>query len=348
MPDHHILRNGSRLHDDAAPADAAPPTLALSTTPTPSSATTQPSQSTTLDPATTTTVAGMGFDEYLVGIVNANAAETECGSTNESDLNDAQPDNPTPAEELDYVERYFAGNLDCVATATNTIAALLPPAEVAASHGAYVDARRAFVTALLARGAAASTTEDYFVLMRDLFQERGGAFGDQCRTLEDIGQDNGWDAGLDCPSAPPTGAPTDVAVFASPGEWLAVPTQVTDTGTGVSLAITNPGDEPVEVVVVALFEGDPANLPMVNGVLDSSRCNQFFAEPDPHPAYFGCELPSPQGEGDPFEVDEIAAGDSVSFSVFGPGVFVVFDYRSGAYEAGEYVVIEIVADESGG
>jgi hypothetical protein len=232
----------------------------------------------------------------------------------------------------------------------DAIAALEPSAEAAAAHADLVESRATHLTALRAAFDNGETADDYFRLLFEPPPDVIAAFaiwGDACIALEAVAKSNSVDAELSCP-VPPPGAVTPVTVFVDVSEWLAEPEGVLqDEGSGVEITIVNSDDAPHRPVIIFLFSGSSSTLPIVDGVLDLSRCNVVFNEedPSPPPAYFGCEYPTSLGD-NVRAVEELAPRDSVQVMVgSGGGTLVVLDYLPGAYEAGHFVVLEVLPFE---
>jgi hypothetical protein len=313
---------------------------------------------------TTTSVAGEGteapsteppaltLDEYLVAIINANADAGACGMKAEEDFNNAPaPDQePTEAEAVEGGKEYFAGQLGCQQSAIDAIAALRPPPEAVAAHTDLVAARRAHLAASRAEIDAAVTMDE---ITRAVVEpdpaviEAFGNWSDACLALEDVATSNGIDATLDCPVPPTNQEPVQVTVFIDGDEWLVEPSGIIqDNGAGIAINVENRDDAVHQVMQVDIFSGSPSELPIVDGVLDTGRCNVSSdgEDPTPPPAYFGC--PWLTGEGATVVFHELEPGDSVNLEGgAGPATIVVLDYLTGAYEAGRYVAVLVAPFE---
>lgn len=113
---------------------------------------------------------------------------------------------------------------------------------------------------------------------------------------------------------------------------------------GVQLLIVNQTAVVEQVVFISIFAGSPDDLPVVDGLVDVSRCNQIFGgedEDNPSPATFGCF--GHLGEASPIEVVQIAAGETLPLDDgVQPGVHLIVDHQPGSYEAGRYVAFEVL------
>jgi len=130
--------------------------------------------------------------------------------------------------------------------------------------------------------------------------------------------------------------------------WTATPASIEAGGGSFSITVVNSGAEQEEFAVVRLFNGDPATLPMVDGLLDLSRDGLFADAENPGVATFGVVYPDyerREGEGVPPGVltpDTVAPGEEKSVDIGGfkgggePGTYVVLSWEPGGYEAGDY------------
>lgn len=131
------------------------------------------------------------------------------------------------------------------------------------------------------------------------------------------------------------------------GPWQADPNPVGVTDAHIVLTLTNVGDEPIQPIVIGIFEGDPTNLPVIDGVVDLTRSG-ISSDPESDFTLFGLIYPDVSGDqGDSIVSNPppiLAPGESVEIDGFagggGGGLIVIFDYRAGEYEAGSFVVIE--------
>lgn len=113
---------------------------------------------------------------------------------------------------------------------------------------------------------------------------------------------------------------------------------------GVELLVVNDTDEPLQIVFLSILAGSPDDLPVVDGNVDVSRCNQIFGdadEEDPSPATFGCF--GHLGEATPIEIVQMSPGETLPLDdgVLA-GVHVIVDHRSGGYEEGRYAAFEVL------
>ena len=296
---------------------------------------------------------GSTLDDYLVAVIDTTADWGDCVVQVEQDANDAQPDEPTEEDQLEYARAYVGGHIDCWQGEHDAIAALQSSAEAVTAHADLVAGRSAYLAAMRAGFDQAETVDGYFALQFDPPPDVIAAYVvwvDACGALEAVATSNGIDAELSCPvqfSGPP-GAVTPVTVFVDASAWLVEPGGILqDEGSGIEITIVNSDDVAHKPVIIFLFSGSSSTLPIVDGVLDLSRCNVASDEedPSPPPAYFGCEYPTSLGD-NVRVVEELAPGDSVQVMVgSGGGTLVVLDYVPGAYEAGQFVVLEVLAFE---
>lgn len=143
--------------------------------------------------------------------------------------------------------------------------------------------------------------------------------------------------------------------------WTAAPVSVEAGGGSFSITVVNSGTEQEEFAVVRLFDGDPATLPMVDGLLDLSRDGLFDLTGDDvsgdgqatDVANFQVVYPEyerREGEGVPPGVltpGMVAPGEETTIKVGGfagggePGAYVVLSWKPGAYEEGEYAAFTV-------
>lgn len=116
---------------------------------------------------------------------------------------------------------------------------------------------------------------------------------------------------------------------------------------GFQLLVVNDTTEPQQVVFVSIIAGSPDDLPVVEGLVDVSRCNQIFGdeeEENPSPATFGCF--GRLGEASPIVVFQLRAGETLPLDEgVPPGVHLIIDHRPGSYESGRYVAVEVLEPE---
>jgi hypothetical protein len=333
---------GTSTEPAANPQPAPPPETTTTTTTT-----------MTADEAPAVDPNALDLDAYLVALINTTADWGDCAPKVERDLNDAQPDEPTEAYMLEYAQAYVGGHLDCWQGEHDAIAALQAPAEAAAAHAGLVTGRAAYLAAMRAGYDEAEIGDDYFTLLFDPPPLVVAAYIDWvegCRAVEAVATSNGIDADLQCPM-PPGGPPVQVTVTIEASDWSVEPSGVIeDTGGGVEITIVNQDDVAHRPMIIAIFSGSPAELPIVDGVLDLSRCgvSSDASDPSPPPAYFGCEYPEHLGDNVAYVIGELAPGESITVPVSGAGdggTFVVIDHIAGAYDAGQYMVIEAIVIE---
>ncbi len=292
---------------------------------------------------------GPTLDTYLVAVINTTADWGDCVVKVEQDLNDAQPEEPTEEYMLEYAIAYVGGHIECWQGEHDAIAALEPSAEAAAAHADLVESRAAHLAAFRTAFDNVETADDYFPLLFEPPPDVIAAYiiwVDACLALESVARSNGVDAELSCPIpvGPPAGDPTPVTVLIDASEWLVEPGGVLqDEGSGVEITIVNSDDVAHKPVIIFLISGSSSTLPMIGGLLDLSLSGNSDAT-DPGATFFGSVYPESLGD-NVFVIDELAPGESVTADVNGGGTLVVLDYLPGAYEAGQFVVLEVLPFE---
>ena len=79
----------------------------------------------------------------------------------------------------------------------------------------------------------------------------------------------------------------EVTAMVGAGGWLIEPAGMTDTGSGVALTITNRDDKPRQPVVADLFDGEPSDLPLRDGIVDLRQGGVSDPDEEPGVAHFG-------------------------------------------------------------
>lgn len=321
----------------------------------------------------TTTEAGADphqVEEYLVEMANSTAdlndrlSEFECdyneqywpgscsgGFTEEGD--ESEPP-PTPSESELFEQNYglWLGMFDIRLAHADVLDSITPPVGFERAHQAHTDAYRAYIGYVRDRIAGFSSLSDFdefFNMVFDPLAELPAdmeslllSYVEKCAQLLDLGAKAGYDTSsvdLGCPSAPPEA----VSVTVEAGDPWRADTNPLPVGDGlVAMVITNTGTETVRPVVIDIFEGEPLDLPVIDGVVDIARSGVFDSQ-SPY-ASFGLAY---AGEDEVFidesgvtgEPPELPPGASVDVVVWSEGTLVVFDYRPGEFEAGARVVI---------
>ncbi len=257
------------------------------------------------------------------------------------------PPEPTPEEMLEYQRGYWLGTFGIYLDGVDEIAALEVPVEFAKAHVAFVDSSRAFYGTLRDRVSQLTDLTEFEVLLTPLFDplvpmpaEIGSlyaALGAACTALESQGRDAGYAVDLDCPEPPAEVVTVDVE---AEEVWSASPNPLA-TGDGpVQIHITNTGSEPIRPVVLDQIDGDPLDLPVLNGLVQIEKGGTS----DSSHTSFNLAYPGVEGFVDETgliaQPPELAPGDSIVAAVWGSGPIVILDYRAGQFEVGAFVVIE--------
>ena len=326
--------------------------------------TTIPDPTTTSGPTTTSEPTDVGADveSYLVEMSNLEAdvvaqlGDFECsyneqfspgfcgGGFVEEGEEFEPPPEPTEEEQFAYQRGLWLGMFDIRLAHADVLGAVSPPQGFETEHQAYVDSYRAYFTYLRDQVAGFVDLDELFEFFNVIFDPLAPVPPDQeqlllamvetCRSLEDLGSDAGFRTDLGCPSPPEEAVSIDVEIS---DEWSATPNPL-PVGDGlVRMTITNTGSEAIQPVVIEIWEGDPLNLPIVDGVVDISQSG--FFDPASGFAEFGLSYAGENWEvvGEPLE---LPPGESVEAAIWSEGTIVVLDYRPGEFEDGAYVVVE--------
>lgn len=300
------------------------------------------------------TVAGQAepltMEQYLVAVVNTDADSAACERLAEEEVNieyDAEAGVAEADEEAHFRER-IVRRQDCLQAGVDELAALAPPAEAVGAHDAFVGARAAYLSEWRAMVAAAGPGdfEHNFELSFGPMGATLDAYIDAVCTLQGLATSEGFEVDLHCPTVEGEAieAPLVTVVLEDEG-WSVEPSAVVeDPGTGIELAVENRTDREWFIGFVDVFAGSADDLPIVDGVIDVSRCNQIFGDdPDPSPANIGC--PSATGEGE-HEAEQVFPGQTHFLDAGIPtGTHVVLDFSPGGYEAGNWIVVESFGEE---
>lgn len=322
---------------------------------------------------TTTTAAeppadGPEIEAYLVEMsnlaadVDSQAAEFECsyneqfspgfcdGNFVEEGEEFEPPPEPTEEELLEYQRGYWLGTFDLHLAHADVLESVVVPKGFESAHQNYVNSYRAYFSYVRDQVAGLTDLDQFVEFFNAIFDPLAAlpdeheqlllAAVETCRSLEDLGADAGYQSDLGCPTPPPEPISMTVEIGA---QWSATPNPL-PVGDGlVQMTITNTGAEPIRPVVLDIFEGDPLDLPVVDGVVDISKSGEL--DPASGFAEFGLAY---AGENEVFidefgvtgEPPELFPGESVEAVVWSEGTMVVFDYQPGQFEAGAYVVVE--------
>lgn len=120
--------------------------------------------------------------------------------------------------------------------------------------------------------------------------------------------------------------------------WTVQPSSVDQPSGQFDLVVVNETAEVQRFLVVGLDKGEPDELPIVNGLLDTTRsCALAFRVVGESTYCGGSEQPPLT------EIPSVAPGEEITISVGSvlgggdPGRYVVLSHRPGGYEAGEFV-----------
>jgi len=292
----------------------------------------------------------------LAADIDSQAAEFECsyneqfspgfcdGNFVEEGGEFEPPPEPTEEEQLEYQRGLWLGMFDLHLAHADVLESTVAPSGFESAHQAYAAAYRAYFALLRDGVAGLATLSEFELFFAPLFDPlaavpadlEGALFRavDACGSLEEMAAEAGVRADIGCPTPPPKPVSVDVEV----GDvWVAAPNPL-EVGEGlITMRITNTGAEPIRPVVLDISEGEPLDLPIVNGVVDLSRSGEFdpasgYAEFYLHYAGENWEV-----NGDPLE---LSPGQSVDAVIWSEQVLVVFDYRQGEFESGAHLVID--------
>ena len=312
---------------------------------------------TTVAQTTTTTeptADGEEVQAYLVEMSNlASDLETQLSDfeiTYNEQFSPETPPEPTEEEQFEYQRGVWLGLFDIRLAHADVLASVQPPIGFETAHQKYVNAFRASVTHMHDQVAGFSDLNELLEFLNALFDPLAETspeleqlvlgWVESCRALEDLGSEAGYQSNLNCPPPRPEAVSADVEVG---DEWTATPNPLAVGDGLVEMTITNIGNEAIRPVVVQIFEGDPLNLPVVDGVVDISQSG--FFDPAAGFAYFNLAYAGEDGvfiseSGVTGEPPELLPGESVGAVLWVEGPMVVFDYTQGQFESGAFVVIE--------
>lgn len=299
--------------------------------------------------ASVTSVAGVSISTseqidptaYLVALANGSADRDEDLRVHEERVNAEYENQSTEDEQLAYLEAYFGGEWSIHIQHAHWLNSLTPPPAFTDAHARYVEAYFGFYEPILERTERLMTIADWEEWGATLSDpsETYLALAEACQEVVDTAAAEGYQLELGCPTPPPEEVEVDVEVGSA---WVASPDVVPMGNVVVELTITNVGDAPIRVVVLDVFDGDPLDLPIENGLVDLAVSGVTF-DSDTSSTHFGVAYPdvffgedSQLGEPPP----EVRPGETVFAMVHGSGPIVVFDYTAGQFEAGAHVVIQ--------
>lgn len=327
---------------ETGPADDPTTTTTTATTTT----------TTTPPPPTEEPIDSVAVEDYLVQMTNLDGDLGDQQMEFERQAND-QPEPTTEEEPVEGFRDFLVGTFELNLGYIDAVAALQPPASFATAHDAYVVAYRGLFEKTRDDVSGFTTMDEFDAFMAAIFDpaippsvemdQLNSSYINACKNLEQVGRDAGFDFGLGCPEEPPAAVAVDVQVG---GPWQANPNPIGVTGAYVVLTLTNVGDEPIQPVVIDIFEGDPTNLPVIDGVVDLTRSG-ISSDAESDFTLFGLIYPDVSGDqGDSIVSNPppiLAPGESVELDGFdgsGGGLIVIFDYRQDEFQAGSFVVIE--------
>lgn len=260
------------------------------------------------------------------------------------------PPEPSEEEQFAYQQGLWLGMFDIQLAHADVLGAVDVPNGFESAHQDYVNSYRSYFTYVRDQVAGFGDLDELFEFFNAIFDPLAAvpveleqlflAMVETCRSVQDLGTGAGYRSDLGCPTPPPE--PVSMTVETG-DQWSATPNPL-PVGDGlVQMTITNTGAEPIRPVVLDIFEGDPLDLPLVDGVVDISKSGEF----DPASGFAEFVL-AYAGENEVFidefgvtgEPPELLPGESVEAALWSEGTMVVFDYQPGQFEAGAYVVVE--------
>ena len=318
----------------------------------PTTTTTTATTTTAPPPTTEEPIDPEAVEDYLVQMTNLDGDLGDQQMEFERQVND-RPEPTTEEEAIEGFRDFWVGTFELNLGYIDAVDALQPPASFATAHDEYVVAYRGLFQKSRDDVSGFTTMDEFDAFMAAIFDpaippseemdQLNSSYIIACKNLEQLGRDAGFDFSLGCPEEPPAVVAVDVQVG---GPWQADPNPIGVTGAHVVLTLTNVGDEPIQPVVIAVFEGDPTNLPVIDGVVDLTRSG-ISSDAESDFTLFGLIYPDVSGDqGDSIVSNPppiLAPGESVELDGFdfsGFGLIVIFDYRQNEFQAGSFVVIE--------
>lgn len=285
---------------------------------------------------------------YLVDMSNLVADYLDQAASFGSDYTAQNARPVTEQEQIDFIAGYLNGLAVLALEHAMAVEAVAPPSLFANAHRRYIDTLRLFYEEWQ-RTVSGFTTlvelEAFWASASDPIRGLSNPLGDlqldaiaACNELEDTAAEAGYDLDIRCAEGPSQAFEVSVEVGAT---WIATPSQLPPGTDVVAIRITNTSPEPIRPVVLDIFEGDPLNLPVGEGLVDLSLGGVI----DPSSGYAAFGLAYPEGLlGDDGRVlgepPELPPGESMTVRLWISGDIVIFDYRDSAYEAGSYVAVE--------
>jgi hypothetical protein len=262
------------------------------------------------------------------------------------------PQTLPPEDELFEDEHtYWLDYFDLYVAHADVLDAVDAPSGFESAHHDYVNSYRDYFSYVRDQVARFGDLDELFEFFNAIFDPLAAlpveheqlllAAVETCRSLEELGTDAGYRTDLGCPTPPPEPISMTVEIG---DQWSATPNPL-PVGDGlVQVTITNTGAEPIRPVVLDIFEGDPLDLPIIDGVVDLSRSGVSF-DASSRFSYFGIVYPGHEmlfGEDSTVlgEPPELLPGESIEAVIWSEGTMVVFDYQPGGFETGAYVVVE--------
>jgi hypothetical protein len=300
----------------------------------------------------------------LASDIDSQAAEFECsyneqfspgfcdGNFVEEGEEFEPPPEPTEEELLEYQRGYWLGTFDLHLAHADVLESVVAPRGFESAHQNYVNSYHAYFSYIRDQVAGLTDLGEFVEFFNAIFDPLAAlpdeheqlllAVVETCRSLEGLGTDAGYRSDLGCPTPPPEAISINVEIS---DQWSAMPNPL-PVGDGlVHMTITNTGAETIRPVVLDIFEGDPLDLPVFDGVVDLSRSGAI--DPASRYAAFGLAY---WGDAEIFtgedsnltgeEPSELLPGESVEAVIWSDGTMLIFDYRQGEFEAGAYVVVE--------
>lgn len=260
------------------------------------------------------------------------------------------PPEPTEEEQFAYQQGVWVGMFDIRVAHVEVLGAIAAPPGFESAHREYVDSYRAYFTYLRDLVAGFVDLDEFTEFFDAIFDPIAEPppghmdlympFVESCRSLEELGSDAGYRTDLSCPTPPPEPELINVEIGDA---WSATPNPL-PVGDGlVLMTISNTGTRDIRPVVLHVYEGDPLDLPIIDGVVDLATDGMV----DPASGYTGFNLVY-VGQ-DAVFIDEsgvtgqppvLPARESVEAVIWSGETMVVFDYEPGQFEAGSYVVVE--------
>jgi hypothetical protein len=305
--------------------------------------------STTLALDTNTTAAPLPTTQpedptaYLVELSNLVAEYMDRAGRFGQDYTEQNAQPVTEQEKIDFMAGFLDGLADAPLEHAAAVAAVAAPSSFEAAQYRYVNSLRLLYEEWRHTISGFTTLAELEAFWASA--SLPGSLGDlqlefiaACTELEETAAAAGYALDMQCPEPPPEVFEVTVEVGSG---WIATPHRLPRGTDLVAIQITNASAEPIRPVVLDIFQGDPTNLPVGEGLVDLS----LSGVTDPSSGYAAFGLAYPNGLlGDDSRVQgeppELSPGESITVQLWVSGDVVIFDYRDGEYEAGSYLVIE--------